>query len=148
VKLDLDTLRRFFASAPFMADLGVEPVACADGRVTTAMAIAPRHLQHSGVVHAGVMAAMADHTMGAAAQTLAADGFWVLTAELKTSLLRPARGERLVCEGFVIKPGRALSFTEAEVHAESASGERTLVMKASATMALSQAPNRTLGPLS
>jgi uncharacterized protein (TIGR00369 family) len=135
MSFDLDTVKGFFKLSPYMVDLGVEPVAVADGQVTTQLAIAHRHLQHTGQVHAGVMAAMADHTMGAAAQTLAADGYWVITAELKTSLLRPGKGERLVCEATVLKPGRMLSFVEAEVHAEAA-GARTLVMKASATMAL------------
>jgi uncharacterized protein (TIGR00369 family) len=135
MKVDLDTLRGFFARSPFMVDLGVEVVAVTPGQVSTALGIAPRHCQHTGVVHAGVMAALADHSMGAAAQTMAAEGFWVLTAELKTSMLRGARGQRLVCEAKVIKPGRALSFTEAEVWAEDA-GQRVLVMKASATMAL------------
>ncbi|MBK9133440.1 MAG: PaaI family thioesterase [Betaproteobacteria bacterium] len=133
---DLPTARRFFAASPFMVDLGVEPVAISEGRVTTVLPIAHRHLQHTGQVHAGVMATIADHTMGAAGQTLAAEGFWIITAELKTSLLRPGKGERLVCEAWVVKPGRMLTFTEAEVYAEAAGGQRTLVMKASATMAL------------
>lgn len=136
MEIDLETLRGFFAASPFMVDLGVVPFAVGEGRVSTELAIAPRHLQHTGQVHAGVMATMADHSMGAAAQTLAAEGYWVLTAELKTSLLRAGRGERLVCEASVIKPGRMISFTEAEVFAEAADGQRTLVMKASATMAL------------
>ncbi len=135
MNVDLDTLRGFFAMSPFMVDLGVEPVAVVPGQLSTLLTIQPKHCQHTGVVHAGVLAAMADHSMGAAAQTMAADGFWVLTAELKTSMLRGANGERLVCEARVIKPGRALSFTEAEVFTETA-GQRTLVMKASATMAL------------
>ena len=135
MQIDLPTVRGFFQAAPFMVDLGVEPVAVAEGRVTTVLPIQPRHFQHTGQVHAGVMATLADHTMGAAAQTQAPDGHWVITAELKTSLLRPAQGERLVCEAVVIKAGRRLSFTEAEVHAES-QGQRMLVMKASATMAL------------
>jgi uncharacterized protein (TIGR00369 family) len=135
VNIDLETLRGFFAKSPFMVDLGVTPTAVAAGEVSTVLTIADKHCQHTGVVHAGVMAAMADHSMGAAAQTVAPNGFWVLTAELKTSMLRGAKGERLVCEARVIKPGRALSFTEAEVWAEG-DGKRTLVMKASATMAL------------
>jgi uncharacterized protein (TIGR00369 family) len=136
MQTDLDTLRGFFAAAPFMVELGITPTAVAEGRVGTVLTIAKRHLQHTGQVHAGVMASMADHSMGAAAQTMAADGFWVLTAELKTSLLRAGKGERLVCEAWVIKPGRNLTFTEAEVFAETDGGQRTLVMKASATMAL------------
>jgi uncharacterized protein (TIGR00369 family) len=135
MSIDLDTLRGFFAASPFMVDLGVEPVAVSDGRVTSVLVLAQRHQQHTGQCHAGVMATMADHSMGSAAQTLAPEGTWAITAEFKTAQLRPGKGERLVCEAVVIKAGRTLSFTEAEVFAES-QGQRTLVMKASATMAL------------
>jgi len=133
--MTLEDLRRFFAASPFMVDLGVEPVALEPGRLTTTLTIREKHHQHTGQVHAGVMASLADHSMGAAAQTMAPAGYWILTAELKTSLLRAGKGERLVCVATVLKPGRRLSFTEAEVYAETA-GQRTLVMKASATMAL------------
>ena len=136
VGTDLDTLRAFLAAAPFMVDLGVEPVAMEPGRLTTRLRVQPRFLQHTGRVHAGVLASLADHSMGAAAQSLAPDGHWVLTAELKTSPLRAAQGEWLVCEAWVIKPGRRLSFTEAEVWAEAEGAPRRLVMKASATMAV------------
>jgi len=134
--MDLETARGFFRSAPFMVDLGVEPVAVSEGRITTVLPLQPRHMQHMGQAHAGVMTSLADHTMGAAAQTLAAPGHWALTAELKVSCLRAGKGVRLVCEALVIKPGRMLSFTEAEVFSEDAAGARTLVMKASATMAI------------
>jgi len=135
MQFDLDTARDIFASAPFMVDLGVVPVTVGEGSVSTELLVQRRHTQHTGVVHAGVMATMADHSMGAAAQTLAPHGHWILTAELKTSLLRPARCERLVCEAHVLKPGRQITFTEASVWAVSGE-ERTLVMKASATMAV------------
>jgi uncharacterized protein (TIGR00369 family) len=133
--LDLDTLRRFFAGAPFMADLGVSPLTVGEGQVGTELPLQPRHLQHTGQVHAGVMLSMADHSMGAAAQTLAEHGHVVITADLKISLLRAAQGERLLCDARVLKPGRRISFTEAEVFVERG-GQRTLVAKASATMAL------------
>ncbi|WP_213086177.1 PaaI family thioesterase [Roseateles sp. DAIF2] len=139
MSFDLETLRGFFRAAPFMVDLGVEPVAAGEGRISTELRLAPRHLQHTGVVHAGVMAAMADHSMGAAAQTLAPTGQWILTAEFKTNLLRGARGERLLCEAWVIKPGRQLMFTEAEVYAIEADGQRRLCVKASGTMAVTPA---------
>lgn len=132
---DLETVRGFFAMSPFMVDLGVQPVAVSPGKLTAVLELQPRHQQHTGQTHAGVMASLADHSMGSAAQTLAPAGHWILTAELKTSILRPGKGQRLVCEAVVIKPGRMLSFTEAEVYAEE-DGQRTLVMKASATMAV------------
>ena len=134
----VESLLAFFRSAPFMVELGIEPVECSDGLVVTHMPIAARHLQHTGQVHAGVAGALADHTMGAAAQTLLPVGHWAITAEFKTSLLRPGRGQRLECIGTVIKPGRQVMFTEAEVYA--IDGEaRTLVAKASATMAVVKA---------
>lgn len=135
MKVDLELARSIFADAPFMVDLGVVPISVGEGTVSTELRVERRHTQHTGVVHAGVMATMADHSMGAAAQTLAPEGHWILTAELKTSLLRPARCERLVCEAQVLKPGRLVTFTEASVWAV-AGNERTLVMKASATMAV------------
>lgn len=136
--MTLDDLTRFFASAPFMVDLGVVPFDAGEGRVATRIELAPRHLQHTGVVHAGVMGALADHTMGAAAQTLAPAGHWVLTAEFKVSLLRAGRGRRLECVATVVKPGRQLSFTEAQVFALDGDA-RTLVATASATMAVVEA---------
>jgi uncharacterized protein (TIGR00369 family) len=71
---DLESLRAFFASAPFMADLGIAPVEAGAGRIVTRVTLRPRHFQHTGVVHAGVIGSMADHTMGAAAQTMAPAG--------------------------------------------------------------------------
>jgi uncharacterized protein (TIGR00369 family) len=132
---DLATCRAFFKRAPFIGDLGVEPEAVSEGHCTTMLIITPRHLQQSGQVHAGVLATMADHTAGAAAQTLAAEGTFVVTVELKISLLRPAGGERLVCRARVLKPGKQLSFVEAEVHSVAA-GKEHLVAKVSATMAV------------
>ena len=136
--IDLGALREIFRKAPFMVDLGVEPVHGAEGCVHTVLQLAPRHLQHTGQVHAGVVVSMADHTMGIAAQTLAAEGFMVITAELSTSLLRAASGERLVCEARVVKPGRSISFTEADVYCESTGQPRVHVARASATMALTR----------
>ncbi len=138
--MDLPELRAFFALSPFMQDLGVQPTAVAPGSVTAEMCVAPRLLQHTAQVHAGVMATLADHSMGAAAQTLAPAGHWAITAELKTSQLRPGKGDKLVCEAVVIKAGRTLSFTEAQVFALQGE-QRTLVMKASATMALVEPRN-------
>jgi uncharacterized protein (TIGR00369 family) len=137
MKIDLDTLRHFFRSAPFMVDLGAEPTAVSDGKVSTEILLQPKHLQHTGVVHAGVLASLADHSMGAAAQTMTPDGHWVLTAEFKVNLLRGAKGEKIVCEARVLKPGRQIIFTEAEVYAVSGS-ERQLVVKTSGTMVVTK----------
>jgi len=136
----VDEARAFFRRAPFVADLGIDVDAIGAGECTTSLAIAPRFLQHSGQVHAGVLTTLADHTAGAAAQTLAAEGSFVATAELKISLLRPAKGERLVCRGRVLKPGKQVSFVEAEVRAVEGD-QQHLVAKVSATMAMVDVKN-------
>jgi len=132
---DLEAYRAVFRRAPFVADIGMELDDVGAGHCTTSLMVRPRHLQHSGQVHAGVLATMADHSAGGAAQTLAAEGSFVVTAELKISLLRPAQGERLVCNARVLKPGRQLTFVEAELHCVAA-GKEQLVAKVSATMAM------------
>ena len=130
---DLGTLKELFRRAPFMADLGVELESLGQGECVTSLTVEPRHLQQDGFVHAGVLAAMADHSAGAAAFTLVGKGCYVLTAEFKLSLLRAARGDRLRCRSKVIKAGRRFSFAESELYCES-SGKERLVAKASATM--------------
>lgn len=133
---DLAASQRIFREAPFVADLGMRVEALEpDGTVVAVLDILPRLLQSDGFVHAGVQTTLADHTMGMAAHLAARDGFHVLTAELKLSLLRAARGERLRCRARVVKAGRQLTFTEAEVWCTTGS-ESQLVCKASATMAV------------
>ena len=130
----MEELRRIFAAAPFVADLGIELEAAGDGTCLTHLEIQPRHLQQDGFVHAGVQATLADHTAGAAASTVARPGHLVLTTEFKIHLLRPARGQRLECVATVLKPGRMLTVVESEVYCLSGP-ERILVSKAIASMA-------------
>ena len=78
----------------------------------------PKIAQQHGYVHAGVVAAIVDSAGGYAGFTLFPADASVLTVEYKLNLLAPAAGERLVAEGFVVKPGRTLVITRGEVHAD------------------------------
>src|SRR4051794_4552982 len=97
------------------------------------MAVTPGLRQQHGFVHAGVVAALADTACGYAAFSLMTASAGILTAEFKVNLLAPAAGERLVAIGRVVKPGRTLTVTQGEVHAE-AEGERKLVALMTATL--------------
>jgi uncharacterized protein (TIGR00369 family) len=130
---DLALLQKMFRRAPFVAELGMELESLGAGECVTVLRVEPRHLQQTGIVHAGVQATMADHTAGAAASTVVPAGSAVVTAEFKISLLRAARGEQLRCRSRVLKPGRQLVFVESEVWCTGPSDEH-LVAKASATM--------------
>ncbi|MCB8942601.1 MAG: PaaI family thioesterase [Ardenticatenaceae bacterium] len=126
-------IRGIFAEAGFISELGVELREVGPGWCETALAVAPRHWQQNGFIHAGVQATMADHTAGAAAATLMAAGQMVLTVEFKINLLRPAVGEQLRCRAEVVKAGKRISFVEAAVYA-SDNDESKLVAKLAATM--------------
>ena len=132
---DLTALREAFRAAPFVADMGMELESLGDGECVSLLHVAQRHLQQNGLIHAGVQATMADHTAGAAAFTQVQAGCYVVTAEIKISYLRAAKGERLRCRSRILKPGRQFTFVESEVFCISA-GKEVLVAKASATMAV------------
>ncbi len=130
-----DVLRSIFLAAPFIAHLGIELEAVAPGRCVTKLRVGPHHLQQNGVVHAGVVATMADHTAGGAAASLLSAGQYPLTAEFKISLLRPASGTDLTCRATVLKPGRTLCVAESEVFSRRGDSE-VLVAKALVTLAV------------
>lgn len=129
-------LEQGFQRAAFVNDVGIR---LADGGAgwceAELPAIEPRHLQHTGIVHAGVIATLADHCAGGAGQSLCAPGEHILTAEFKLNLLRPGKGQRLSCRAQVLKPGRAFHVVESEVFAHDGDA-RTLIAKLNATIAV------------
>lgn len=136
----LSEARRVFDTAPFVRDLGLELVTIAPGRCETVLDLANRHLQQDGVVHAGVLATMADHTSGTAGASLVGPDAYVVSAEFKINMLRAARGSRLQCIGTVLKPGRRLIVAESEVF-DGHPDHAPLVAKATVTLAVLKKPS-------
>jgi len=81
--------------------------------------------QQHGFVHGGVVGMIADSAAGYAAMTLVPATASVLTVEYKLNLVAPADGEQLIARGKVVRPGRTLLVTQAEVYAVKA-GRETL----------------------
>ena len=73
--------------------------------------------QQHGFVHGGVVGMIADSAAGYAAMTLVSASTSVLTVEYKMNLVAPADGEKLIARGKVVRPGRTLVVTQAEVFA-------------------------------
>ena len=128
-------LEQGFRDAPFVADVGIALEDLGPGWCEATLALQPRHMQHHGVVHAGVIATMADHCAGAAATTMLGEGEAVMTVEFKVNLLRAARGDSLRCRAQVLKPGKTFCVVESEVYAN-AGGKEDLVAKLNATLAV------------
>jgi uncharacterized protein (TIGR00369 family) len=129
----LDEARRVFENAAFVADIGVRLVDIGPGWAETELEVLPRHYQHTGIVHMGVQATIADHTAGTATTTVLHAGEYVLSAQFTLNLLRPAAGQLLRCRSTVLKPGHRLVIVESEVYAVD-QGESTLVSKATVTL--------------
>jgi len=119
-------VRASFARQGAMTLIGAAMTELAPGYCAIAIQPHPEILQQHGYVHAGIVATLVDSAGGFAGFTLFPADSSVLTVEFKLNLLAPATGDRLVAEGFVVKPGRTLVITRGEVHAER-DGQRTLV---------------------
>ena len=91
--MGLDAVQATWNDAPFIEEIGLVLDSFEAGKVTSSLSVEPRHRQQHGVVHAGVIGTMADHTGGTAAMTVTPDDTTVLTVEYKINLLRPARGD-------------------------------------------------------
>ena len=125
-------VERIFGAAPFVQSLGIELTSFGDGWCETRLVVSPAHQQQHGLIHAGVLMTLADHTCGGAAATTTPDGQDVITVENKMSFLRPGSAPLLLCRAVVLRSGKRIVFVEAEVTTEA----RVVLAKASSTLAL------------
>src|SRR5215469_9446348 len=127
-------VKRIFEDARFVRSLGIELVSFGNGWCEARINVVSTLRQQHGLVHAGVLMTLADHTCGGAAATMAPEGQDVITVENKVSFLRPASGPVLFCRADVLRAGKRLVFVEAKVETEQG-GDRKIVAKASSTLA-------------
>ncbi len=97
--------------------------------------------QQHGFFHAGVTSTIADSAGGYAAFSLFPADASVLTVEFKINLLAPADGDLLRAVGRVVKPGRTLTVTEAEVLVVKGGREKTCARMAQTLMCLAGRPD-------
>ena len=109
-------VRTSFSRQPFMSFLGAELTHVSPGAVDIELAFKPELTQQHGFFHAGSTSTIADSAAGYAALTLFPAGTGVLTTEFKVNLLNPARQQKLVARGRVLKPGKTLTICRADVY--------------------------------
>lgn len=110
-------VRASFAQQQAMTLIGAELAVVEPGYTEIHLPHRPQITQQHGYIHGGVVGMIADSAAGYAANTLTPADTSVLTVEYKLNLIAPADGQRLVARGEVIKPGRTLLITRAEVYA-------------------------------
>lgn len=128
-----DKVRASFERQAVMKTLGMTLARVAHGQVDIEFCHRDDLTQQHGFLHAGVVTTALDSACGYAAFSMMAEEAAVLSVEFKTSLLRPAKGDRFVARGRVIKPGRTITFCEASAYALS-DGEETLIATMTGSM--------------
>ena len=101
--------------------LGFDVESVHDGRAIFGMDVRPRHKQIHGVVHGGILAALADTTAAIAAYTVVPKGTELATLELKINYLEPVPGGRIKADARVLRRGRNFVVTECEIYNASGS---------------------------
>ena len=127
-------VRSIFDKANFLQHLGIQLTGTGEGACETTLTVEDRHLQQHGFVHAGVIATMADHTVGGAARAASGERD-VITIEFKINFLRPASARKLICRGKVLRAGKTVIVAESEVFAINDS-ESKLIAKLTETLAV------------
>ena len=111
-----EVVRESFNSQGIMRLLGATLETVEAGRCTIHLPFNETLSQQDGFFHAGATSTIADSAGGYAALTIMPENYRVLTVEFKINLLAPAKGDFLIAEGKVVKPGRTLFFTNIEVN--------------------------------
>ena len=110
-------------SMPAAKHLGFDFGRVAPGEVEIVQPYREELTEHNGFFQAGVVGALADFAGGSAGITLLAPGWVSLTVDYTVKLLTPAKGEKIVARGRVIKPGQVMTVAAADVYAVAGSDE-------------------------
>ncbi|MBV6636586.1 MAG: PaaI family thioesterase [Mameliella sp.] len=123
--MDLDTrIRTSFNRQGMLATLGASLTRVAPGEIEIEVPIRPEVSQQQGYAHGALPFAIGDSAAGYAAVTLLDAESDVVTSEMAIHYLAPSVGDRLVARGSVIKPGKRMLVTQADVYAFTGTGER------------------------
>ncbi len=120
--------------------LGFDVESVHDGRAIFRLDVRPRHKQIHGVVHGGILAALADTTAAIAAYTAVPRGVELATLELKINFMEPVPGGTVKADAKVLRAGRNFIVTECEIFNESGSlaAKALLTFSAAATHTLAK----------
>lgn len=113
---------------------GFEMVEVEEGTTLVQLYCRDEFINFGGIVHGGVITALADSAMGSSLATLTPDGTRQVSFDLKLTIISAAQaGETLRARGRVLHAGRRTAVCEAEVR--SAADDR-LVAKATGSFAV------------
>jgi uncharacterized protein (TIGR00369 family) len=122
----LERVRTSFERQGMMRHLGVRLLRVEPGLCELALPYSEKVTQQQDGFHGGAMGALADIAGGYAGLTLAPEGMEVTTVEYKINFLAAFQGGELRATGRVVKAGRRIIVTTAEVVHVDASDKQTV----------------------
>jgi uncharacterized protein (TIGR00369 family) len=110
-----ERVRASFALQRVMTTIGAQLTTVEAGLVEIELPFRADLTQQDGYLHAGITTTIVDSACGYAALSLMPEASSVLTVEYKVNLVAPARGEKFIATGRVVRPGRTLTLCNGEV---------------------------------
>jgi uncharacterized protein (TIGR00369 family) len=104
------------AWAPISQLIGMEVQPGSIGEAEVFLEVDHRMHNPMGFVHGGVLALLADATMGIAFGRTLEDQHGFATIEMKTSFIRPVKQSRLRATARIVTRGLRIGFVEAEIY--------------------------------
>jgi len=120
-KLVTELVRRRMRESKATELFGFDVESVHDGRAIFRFDVRPKHKQIHGVVHGGILAALADTAAAIAAYTVIPRGTEIATLELNINYLEPVPGGRVKADARVLRSGRNFIVTECEIFNETGS---------------------------
>jgi uncharacterized protein (TIGR00369 family) len=132
----LEQIRERVRTSPFHQWAGMHLLSVGHGRAEVAMDLEEHHFNPQGIVHGGVIAAIADTSIGLALRSLLPPGTTHRTAQLNVHFLAKGERGRIIGRGRAHHLGTRMGYGETEV----SDAEGRLLARASATFIVLPAP--------
>jgi len=135
-----DKVKASFARQEVMKTIGADLLKIEPGKVQIGFQYDKALTQQHGFIHAGIIATILDSACGYAAFSMMPKKAAVLSIEFKVNLLSPAKGERFIAMAHVVKSGRTISVTEAELIAINKDSKKRIATMTGTMMAVYDRP--------
>jgi uncharacterized protein (TIGR00369 family) len=134
-------VRESFNRQTAMQTLGAVLISIEPGLVEIEMPFRADLTQQHGFVHGGIVTAILDSACGYAAFSLNSPDTTVLTVEYKVNFVAPAKGDRFMARGEVVRPGATVTVCKGDVLAYDGDEEKLVATMLMTIMTMPDRPD-------
>jgi uncharacterized protein (TIGR00369 family) len=135
-------VRESFNRQTAMQTLGAVLISIEPGLVEIEMPFRADLTQQHGFVHGGIVTAILDSACGYAAFSLNSPDTTVLTVEYKVNFVAPAKGDRFMARGEVVRPGATVTVCKGDVLAYDGDEEKLVATMLMTIMTMPDRPDQ------